>query len=79
MMAKTTYRSWSDLKKRVRSPERLAELHREAVAELMELDLRAIRELAGKTPGEVARVMKTAQSEISRMEAREVPQAVHVA
>ncbi len=69
-MAKS-HKKWSDLKAKHFSPERVAELHREAMQEMVDYDLRAIRELAGKTQGEVAEAMDTAQSGVSRIEGRE--------
>jgi hypothetical protein len=63
-------RRWADLKHKA-SPERRAEIRRQALAELLELDLRGIRELAGKTQVEVAELMKKSQGEVSAIERRD--------
>jgi hypothetical protein len=63
---------WSEIKKRSKlSPEEWAEAERNADAEIIEGDLRAIREIAGKTQTEVALLLKMTQSELSKLERRE--------
>jgi predicted transcriptional regulator len=67
---------WADLKKKSKlSPARRAEVEREARAEmkeeLIEGDLRAVREIAGKTQTEAAKLLETTQSELSRLERRD--------
>lgn len=62
---------WSNIKKRSKlSPKRIAEIEREAEQELIEGDLRALREIAGKTQADVAKLIEKTQSELSRMERR---------
>lgn len=55
---------WADLKHKA-SPERRKEIRRQALMELLEMDLRGIREAAGKTQVEVAEIMEKTQGEIS--------------
>jgi transcriptional regulator len=67
---------WDDIKKKSKlSPERREKVAKEArsemTAELIEGDLRAVREIAGKTQVEVAEILDTTQSELSRLERRE--------
>jgi predicted transcriptional regulator len=62
---------WEDLKKKHLSPERIAKVERAALATALDLDLRALREAAGKTQTEVAPLVAMTQSELSRLERRE--------
>lgn len=64
-------KKWKDIKDSVMSPERQARIHAEAMAELREVELRELREIAGKTQVDVAAVAGIAQGEISRIERRE--------
>jgi hypothetical protein len=68
---KTT--KWSHLKAVAYkdAPARYAEVQRKVGASAREIDLRAIREAAGKTQVEVAKSLSTSQGEISRLERRE--------
>lgn len=66
---KKTY-TLSDLDRRF-SAEEVAEMDRELEAELMELNLRGIRELAGLTQEEVAARTGVSQVETGRVERRE--------
>ncbi len=66
---------WEDIKRKSKlSPERREKIARQARAEvereLVDGDLRAVREIAGKTQVEVAKLLETTQSELSRMERR---------
>lgn len=61
---------WQDIKDRHISPERQEKLRQHVNEELLAMDLRAIRELAGKTQVEVAETLNIAQSEVSRIERR---------
>jgi predicted transcriptional regulator len=67
---KKTYHRWRDIRKKKLSPQQLAEIDREVEQELLEMDLRAIRELVGKTQIDVAAVTDMTQSEVSRFERR---------
>ena len=64
------YERWQDLKDRTVSQERQAAIRQKVEEELLSMDLRAIRELAGKTQTEIAQTLDTAQSEVSRIEHR---------
>ncbi len=62
---------WSDIKRRSKlSQARIAELEREAEQELIEGDIRVLRELAGKSQAEVAELIRRTQDELSRTERR---------
>ena len=63
-------RRWEDLKHKS-SPERRAEIRRQALMELVETDLRGIREVAGKTQVDLAEIMRRTQGQISALEKRE--------
>jgi hypothetical protein len=60
---------WSEIEKRL-SPERRARISKQVEAELLELNLRAVRELVGKTQVDVAGVTKMRQADVSKMERR---------
>ncbi len=63
-------KKWRDIRARKFSPEKLKKIDREVELELLEMDLKELREAAGKTQEELAAALKKAQSEISRMENR---------
>jgi predicted transcriptional regulator len=62
---------WEDIKRRKLSPEQIEKIRREVEEEILEMNLRAMRELVGKTQGEVAEAADMDQSEISKAERRE--------
>lgn len=68
---------WDDVKKRSLklSPEEIERVEREAIAELeqemIEGDLRAVREAAGLSQVEAAKLAEMSQGEVSRLENRE--------
>jgi transcriptional regulator with XRE-family HTH domain len=62
---------WDDLRRMKFSDEEIREIDREAVEELIEMDLRILRESAGKTQSELAQLSKLAQSELSKIERRD--------
>jgi hypothetical protein len=63
---------WSDVRdKRKLSPEATARARREADRALLEMNLRALRESAGKTQDEMAELTSMTQSELSRFERRD--------
>ena len=68
-----TFKRWDDIKgKNPRmTPERMARLDRQVEERVVEMDLRAIRELTGKSQTEVAAVAEISQAEVSRAEKRE--------
>ena len=63
-------RGWLDVKAKGRSAEHLARLDAEVDAELLTLNLRAIRISAGKTQEELAATLNLSQAELSRFENR---------
>ncbi len=62
---------WKDIRDKRFPPETIRQLHAEAVQQLLEMNLKAIREMSGKTQAELAELTGMAQSEISRLERRE--------
>lgn len=63
-------KQWREVKKRTLAPEALDRVNRAVEAELLEMDLRALRELTGKTQEELATLAEMTQSEVSRLERR---------
>ena len=61
---------WEELRRQKFSEEEIRQIDREAIEELIEMDLRALRESAGKTQVELAELSKLAQSELSKIERR---------
>ncbi len=61
---------WDELRRMKFSEEEIRQIDREAIEELVEIDLRALRESAGKTQTELAELSKLAQSELSKIERR---------
>ena len=61
---------WRDIRARKFSSKKLKEIDRAIGNELLEMDLRELREAAGKTQEELAEALRKAQSEISRFESR---------
>ena len=53
---------WSDIRKATLSPERIARNHAAAMATVLELELRELREMAGKTQVETAAAAEMAAS-----------------
>jgi predicted transcriptional regulator len=64
---KTT--KWKDLKHKA-TPEQREKVRAEVREEILEADLRSIRELAGKTQTEIAEVLERNQSQVSEIENR---------
>jgi predicted transcriptional regulator len=59
---------WSDIKAERYTPEQIEKLRQEALRDLLEADLRALREAAGLTQEEIAEKVEVDQSQISRLE-----------
>jgi predicted transcriptional regulator len=59
---------WSDIKAERFSPEDIDKIRKEALRDLLEEDLRALREAAGVTQEELAEKVAVDQSQISRLE-----------
>ena len=61
---------WSELTKKM-SKDRREKVDRRVREELLEMDLREMRKLVGKTQQDVAKLARMAQSELSKTERRE--------
>jgi hypothetical protein len=61
---------WSDLRKQKFTPEQLAKTDRRVQQEILRLNLRALRELLGKTQVQLAKATKMNQSDLSKAENR---------
>jgi ribosome-binding protein aMBF1 (putative translation factor) len=59
---------WKDIKAERFTPREVEKLRGEALAELVDSDLRALREAAGLTQAEMAERTRMDQSQISRLE-----------
>jgi DNA-binding transcriptional regulator YiaG len=66
-----TAKKWSDIRAQRFSPEELRQIDEEIESELLEMDLRALREAVGLTQGELAQRVEITQSQLSKMERRE--------
>ena len=62
---------WSDIKRKHFSEEQIQVFKKKARAELLEMDLRSLRQFAGKTQVELADAASISQAELSRAETRE--------
>lgn len=60
--------NWRAVKAERFSPKEVAKIREEAVQELLESDLRALREAAGLTQEDVAERLRLDQSQVSRVE-----------
>jgi DNA-binding XRE family transcriptional regulator len=69
MKAKT--KRWEDVEKRLFTPKEVAAAERFAEREILEMNLRELRQAAGKTQEQLAKAAKMKQSELSRAERRE--------
>jgi len=59
---------WSDIKRKTMTAVDIAEVHKAAEASVLELDLRSVRQLAGKTQTQVAKKASIAQGHLSLFE-----------
>jgi len=62
---------WDELRRLKFSEDEIRQIDREAIEELVEMDLRLLRESTGKTQIELAELTKLAQSELSKIERRD--------
>jgi predicted transcriptional regulator len=69
-MSKMKLHKWSEIKARTLSPEQQLRARVAASKDIVEMSLRRMREVSGKTQEEVANVMEKTQSELSRLERR---------
>lgn len=63
--------AWRDIRAKKFSTEELKALDEEVEQELLEMDLRALREAAGLTQEELARRVEMTQSQLSKLERRD--------
>lgn len=61
---------WNDIKAGKLSPARRAQIESTVEEQILEMDLRAIRELTGTSQAALAEAAKMTQSEVSRLERR---------
>ena len=62
---------WSDLKKSQLDPERIEAITQKAREEILEMNLRELRQQVGLTQKQMADAIGVAQSQLSRMERRD--------
>ncbi|MEM9554173.1 MAG: helix-turn-helix domain-containing protein [Acidobacteriota bacterium] len=63
-------KTWSEIKAARFTEAEIEAIRDEALDDLVELNLRAIREALGKTQSEMAETLSVAQSQLSRLENR---------
>lgn len=68
---KMELKKWADLRARKFSPEELRQIDQEVEAELLEMDLRTLREAVGLTQEELAKRVEITQSQLSKLERRD--------
>ncbi len=62
---------WRELKSRTFTPEQLREIDGRVEKEILEMNLRELRELLGKTQEEMAELTKMSQGQVSMTERRQ--------
>jgi predicted transcriptional regulator len=70
-MKKVRTRTWAALEKRFFTAAELAEAERYVQQEILEMNLRELRQLSGLTQQDVAQATKMRQPELSRVERRD--------
>jgi helix-turn-helix protein len=70
-MARVRTKSWKDVERKLFTPSEIAEATRYAEAEVLEMNLRELRQATGKTQTEVAAAANMRQGELSRAERRD--------
>lgn len=63
--------TWQEIKAKKFSPDQLQQIDNAVEQELLEMDLRALREAAGLTQEEMAQRVAITQSQLSKLERRE--------
>ncbi len=66
-----TVTNWQEIKAKKFTPEQLQQIDDAVEQELLEMDLRALREAAGLTQEELAQRVAVTQSQLSKLERRE--------
>jgi transcriptional regulator with XRE-family HTH domain len=61
---------WNDIKNKGLTPEQIEESDRQIERELLEMELRDLRQLLGLTQEQVAKIAEMTQSELSKAERR---------
>lgn len=69
--AKVATSTWKEIKAKKFSPAQLQQIDDGVEQELLEMDLRALREAAGLTQEELAQRVAMTQSQLSKLERRE--------
>jgi DNA-binding transcriptional regulator YiaG len=69
--AKVAASTWQEIKAKKFSPAQLQQIDDSVEQELLEMDLRALREAAGLTQEELAQRVAITQSQLSKLERRE--------
>ena len=64
-------KKWADIRAKKFSPEELRQIDQDVEAELLEMDLRALREAVGLTQEELAKRVEVTQSQLSKLERRD--------
>ena len=64
-------KKWADIRAKRFTPEELRQVDQEVEAELLEMDLRALREAVGLTQEELAKRVEITQSQLSKLERRD--------
>ena len=67
---KVEFERWSDVQKRLFTPEQIAETDAWVKREVIRMELAELRKLAGKTQAQVAKKARMHQGEVSRAEKR---------
>jgi predicted transcriptional regulator len=62
---------WKDVQKRKLSQEQVDDVRRRVSDEVLEMNLRSLRESLGKTQDEIANLADVTQSQLSKIERRE--------
>ena len=70
-MARVKTKNWKEIERKLFTPSEIAEATRYAEAEVLELNLRELRQITGKTQAEVAAAADMQQGELSRAERRD--------
>ena len=66
-----TVHTWQEIKAKKFSADQLQQIDNQVEQDLLEMDLRALREAAGLTQEELAQRVAITQSELSKLERRE--------
>lgn len=68
---KTKIHRWEDVKRRKLSPQKVHEIETRARRDALEMSLKELRKMLGKTQAQVSTEAAMAQGELSKMENRE--------